>query len=61
MFSHIMIGTNDLARAKAFYDNALALGSVPKNGWHRIFTGRRPVSSPLPNPSTASQRPAQTA
>ena len=30
MFSHIMIGTNDVARAKAFYDAALApLGVRP--------------------------------
>ena len=30
MFSHVMIGTNDLPRAKAFYDAALgALGVAP--------------------------------
>ncbi len=39
MFSHIMIGTNDLEKAKAFYDAVLgtlgvAAGSVDR---HRIF------------------------
>lgn len=39
MFSHIMIGTNDLARAKVFYDALLATLDV-KPGFvdgHRIF------------------------
>lgn len=39
MFSHIMIGTNDLDRAKSFYDALLGtLGAQP--GWvdrHRVF------------------------
>jgi catechol 2,3-dioxygenase-like lactoylglutathione lyase family enzyme len=39
MFSHIMVGTNDLARSKTFYDAVLGtLGIAP--GWvdrHRIF------------------------
>jgi catechol 2,3-dioxygenase-like lactoylglutathione lyase family enzyme len=39
MFSHVMIGTNDLARAKSFYDALLgtlgiAPGSVDR---HRVF------------------------
>jgi catechol 2,3-dioxygenase-like lactoylglutathione lyase family enzyme len=39
MFSHIMIGTNDLDRAKSFYDAALgALGIPPSRAdGHRIF------------------------
>jgi catechol 2,3-dioxygenase-like lactoylglutathione lyase family enzyme len=39
MFSHVMIGTNDLERAKAFYDAALgALGIGPAIvDRHRIF------------------------
>jgi catechol 2,3-dioxygenase-like lactoylglutathione lyase family enzyme len=53
MFSHIMIGTNDLERAKAFYDPLLAtLGVGP--GFidrHRIFyrtaTGVLGVSIPI--------------
>lgn len=39
MFSHIMVGTNDLERAKAFYDALLGTLGVPA-GWvdrHRIF------------------------
>jgi catechol 2,3-dioxygenase-like lactoylglutathione lyase family enzyme len=39
MFSHIMIGTNDLARAKTFYDAVLGTLGVPA-GWvdrHRVF------------------------
>lgn len=53
MFSHVMIGTNDLDRAKAFYDAALGtLGVAP--GFvdrHRIFwrspTGLFSVSLPI--------------
>jgi catechol 2,3-dioxygenase-like lactoylglutathione lyase family enzyme len=39
MFSHIMIGTNDLDRAKAFYDAVLGtLGIAPGNvDRHRVF------------------------
>jgi len=39
MFSHIMVGTNNLERAKAFYDPLLGTLGVPA-GWvdrHRIF------------------------
>jgi catechol 2,3-dioxygenase-like lactoylglutathione lyase family enzyme len=53
MFSHIMIGTNDLARAKTFYDALLGTLDVPA-GWvdrHRIFwrtpTGLFAVSLPI--------------
>jgi catechol 2,3-dioxygenase-like lactoylglutathione lyase family enzyme len=53
MFSHIMIGTNDLDRAKAFYDTLLGtLGVRPAvvDG-HRIFyiapTGVFSVSKPI--------------
>ena len=39
MFSHVMIGTNDLEKAKSFYDALLGtLGVQP--GWvdrHRVF------------------------
>ena len=39
MFSHIMIGTNDLDRAKSFYDKLLGtLGVPPANiDGHRMF------------------------
>jgi catechol 2,3-dioxygenase-like lactoylglutathione lyase family enzyme len=53
MFSHIMIGTNDLDRAKAFYDSALgALDVKPAIvDRHRIFyrtaTGTFSVSLPI--------------
>ena len=53
MFSHIMIGTNDLDRAKAFYDAALgALDVKPAIvDRHRIFyrtaTGTFSVSLPI--------------
>jgi catechol 2,3-dioxygenase-like lactoylglutathione lyase family enzyme len=59
MFSHIMIGTNNLERAKAFYDAALGtLGIAPGNvDRHRIFwrtpTGVFSVSIPIDgNPAT---------
>jgi catechol 2,3-dioxygenase-like lactoylglutathione lyase family enzyme len=53
MFSHVMIGTNDLERAKTFYDAALgALGVPPATvDRHRIFyrtpTGVFSVSLPI--------------
>ncbi len=39
MFSHVMIGTNDLDRAKTFYDALLATLGVPAGtiDRHRIF------------------------
>jgi catechol 2,3-dioxygenase-like lactoylglutathione lyase family enzyme len=61
MFSHIMIGTNDLDRAKSFYDNLLGtLGVQPAViDRHRIFyrtkTGTFSVSRPIDgNPATAA-------
>jgi catechol 2,3-dioxygenase-like lactoylglutathione lyase family enzyme len=53
MFSHVMIGTNDLERAKAFYDALLAtLGVRPARvDGHRIFyrtpTGVFSVTTPI--------------
>ena len=53
MFSHIMIGTNDLERAKAFYDALLGTLDVPAASvdGHRIFymtpTGVFSVSQPI--------------
>ena len=53
MFSHVMIGTNDLEKAKAFYDALLGtLGVRPaKVDRHRIFyftkTGIFSVSKPI--------------
>ena len=53
MFSHVMIGTNDLERAKTFYDKLLGtLGISPAFvDRHRIFyrtkTGTFAVSKPI--------------
>lgn len=53
MFSHIMIGTNDLDRAKSFYDAVLGTLGVPPAvvDRHRIFyrtpTGVFAVSLPI--------------
>ena len=53
MFSHIMIGTNDLDRAKSFYDAVLGAIGVPPAfvDRHRIFyrtpTGVFSVSLPI--------------
>lgn len=53
MFSHVMIGTNDLDRAKAFYDRLLGTLDVPPAtvDRHRIFyrtrTGVFSVSKPI--------------
>ncbi len=53
MFSHIMIGTNDLAKAKTFYDALLGTLGVPPShvDGHRMFymtpTGVFSVSEPI--------------
>jgi catechol 2,3-dioxygenase-like lactoylglutathione lyase family enzyme len=53
MFSHIMIGTNDLTRAKSFYDAVLGTLGVPPGDVdrHRVFyrtpTGVFSVSLPI--------------
>ena len=53
MFSHIMIGTNNLERAKAFYDSLLGTLGVPpaRVDGHRIFyrtpTGIFSVTTPI--------------
>jgi catechol 2,3-dioxygenase-like lactoylglutathione lyase family enzyme len=53
MFSHVMIGTNDLNKAKSFYDALLATLGVPPGrvDRHRIFyrtpTGVFSVSLPI--------------
>jgi catechol 2,3-dioxygenase-like lactoylglutathione lyase family enzyme len=60
MFSHIMVGTNDLDRAKSFYDAVLGAIGVPPAmvDRHRIFyrtpTGVFSVSLPIDGqPATA--------
>ena len=53
MFSHVMIGTNDLEKAKSFYDALLGTLDVPpaRVDRHRIFyrtkTGVFAVSKPI--------------
>jgi catechol 2,3-dioxygenase-like lactoylglutathione lyase family enzyme len=53
MFSHIMIGTNDLDKAKVFYDALLGAIGVPPGrvDRHRVFyrtpTGTFGVSKPI--------------
>jgi catechol 2,3-dioxygenase-like lactoylglutathione lyase family enzyme len=53
MFSHVMVGTNDLEKAKSFYDALLGtLGVLPATvDRHRIFyrtpTGVFSVSQPI--------------
>ena len=53
MFSHVMIGTNDLDKAKSFYDALLGTLDVPPAmvDRHRIFyrtkTGTFSVSKPI--------------
>lgn len=61
MFSHIMIGTNDLQKAKSFYDTLLATLGIPEAhvDRHRIFyrtpTGVFSVSKPINGePATAA-------
>jgi len=61
VFSHIMIGTNDLVKAKAFYDALLGTIGVPpaQVDRHRIFyrtpTGVFSVSKPINGkPATAA-------
>ena len=53
MFSHVMIGTNDLDKAKSFYDALLGTLGVPPGrvDRHRVFyrtkTGVFSVSKPI--------------
>ena len=53
MFSHVMIGTNDLDKAKSFYDALLGTLDIPPAmvDRHRIFyrtkTGTFSVSKPI--------------
>ena len=53
MFSHVMVGTNDLERAKSFYDALLGTLGVPPGrvDRHRVFyrtaTGIFSVSKPI--------------
>ena len=61
MFSHIMIGTNDLDKAKSFYDAVLGKLGVPpaRVDGHRIFdmtpAGVFSVSQPINGePATAA-------
>ena len=61
MFSHVMIGTNDLGKAKAFYDAVLGtLGVAPGHvDRHRVFyrtkTGVFSVTQPIDGkPATAA-------
>lgn len=61
MFSHIMVGTNDLDRAKSFYDAVLGTLGVPPGAVdrHRVFyrtpTGVFSVTLPIDGqPATAA-------
>jgi catechol 2,3-dioxygenase-like lactoylglutathione lyase family enzyme len=53
MFSHIMVGTNDLEKAKSFYDALLGTLGVPPGmvDRHRVFyrtkTGVFSISKPI--------------
>ena len=53
MFSHVMIGTNDLERAKAFYDAALGALGVPPGAsdgnrvFYRTQTGVFAITRPI--------------
>ena len=60
MFTHVMIGTNDLEKAKSFYDALLGTLGIPpaRVDGHRIFyrtkTGVFSVSKPINGkPATA--------
>jgi catechol 2,3-dioxygenase-like lactoylglutathione lyase family enzyme len=61
MFSHVMIGTNDLDKAKSFYDTLLGTIGVPAGrvDRHRVFyrtpTGVFAVTKPIDGqPATAA-------
>ncbi|MGH6993983.1 MAG: VOC family protein [Caulobacteraceae bacterium] len=60
MFSHIMIGTNDLDRARTFYDSVLGTLGIPpaRVDGHRIFymtpTGVFAVTKPIDGRSATS-------
>ncbi len=54
MFSHIMVGTNDLTKSKAFYDATLGVLGVPpgfvdanRRAFYRTKTGTFSVTQPI--------------
>ena len=57
MFSHVMVGVNDMNASKAFYDALLGtIGVAPgfADPKGRVFTWRRPACSGSASQSTAS-------
>ena len=58
MFSHVMIGTNDLEKAKAFYDALLArsMSGRPRSTATVFSTSPRPACFRCRSRSTASPR-----
>jgi catechol 2,3-dioxygenase-like lactoylglutathione lyase family enzyme len=49
MFSHVMIGTNDVEKAKAFYDKVLSVLGIPLGQIDRHIDGRLRVRYPSPS------------
>ena len=66
MFSHVMIGTNDLEKAKVFYDALLGTLDIPPGriDRHRIFyrskTGTFAVTKPIDGKEAATPMAARS-
>ena len=57
MFSHIMVGTDDIEKAKAFYDKVLGTLGIPPGNVDRHLDGRRRVRYPSPGGVFAVTQP----
>jgi catechol 2,3-dioxygenase-like lactoylglutathione lyase family enzyme len=59
MFPHIMVGTDDVEKAKAFYDKVLGTLGVPPGSIERHLDGRLRVRYPTPSGVFAATQPIE--
>jgi catechol 2,3-dioxygenase-like lactoylglutathione lyase family enzyme len=57
MFSHVMVGTDDVEKAKAFYDKVLGTLGIPPGSVDRHIDGRPRVRYPTPTGVFAVTQP----
>ena len=59
MFSHIMVGTDDVEKAKAFYDKVLGTLGIPPGTVDHHLDGRLRARYPTPGGVFAVTQPIQ--
>ncbi len=59
MFSHIMVGTDDVEKAKAFYDKVLGTLGISPGSFDRHLDGRLRVRYPTPSGVFAVTQPIE--